>query len=148
MYPIQRNSDASRPALDLKAIVTGAVVDVSGTIHTEVLVGMLWTALLWSGGGEAALFFYILNLARGLGFTVLGGYFSGRTAGRHHLRHALVAGLISQVISIGLAVTNLGNAPFWYVVIGVLLTLPAALLGGLLSAATARPDTAAAEPHD
>lgn len=144
MYPIEPRPAANSPTLNVRAIVTGAVVDISGTFNTEILIGLLGTAMWWSGGWspETTLVFYSINLARGLGFTALGGYFSARTAGHDPLKHALVSGLISLLVSIGLGAASSGQAPFWYVTVGILLTLPAALLGGLIRAATVQTNPA------
>jgi hypothetical protein len=134
MHPIQPRPDQSSRPLDLKAVVTGAVVDISGTLNSEILAGLVAATLWWTDGwtGGATLLFYLLNLARGLGFTALGGYFSARLAKGDPMTHALLSGIISQLISIGFAAMSFGQAPLWYTVLCLVSIVPAALLGGFV----------------
>lgn len=141
MFPIERSKQEG--PLDLKAILTGAAVDISGTFNTEILINLIGGVTWWIGP-EHWTIFCAVNMVRGLFFTGMGGYFSARTAGRDHIKHALVTGAISTGISIVLAIAYYLNmagdetTPAIFVLFGVFANLPTALFGGLLYASTAK----------
>lgn len=142
MFSIERSKQEG--PMNLKAILTGSAVDISGTFNTEILMNLMAGAMWWMGPEHWAMF-YAANLVRGLLFTGMGGYFSARTAGRDYIKHALITGSISTGISIILAIAyylsmaNSGQVDSAiFVVFGVLANLPVALLGGLLYASTAK----------
>ena len=69
----------------------------------------------------------------GLLATALGGYVAARTAEVAPLLNAACVGLFDVVLGIFL----IGGSPLWFSVIGLLLTLPAAIAGGVLFRRTA-----------
>ena len=73
------------------------------------------------------------QLIMGLLMTVLGGFIASRLARRDELRHALAVGVLLLITSILTTVASKETfllIPKWYQIIGLSLTLPAALLGG------------------
>jgi hypothetical protein len=145
MFPIEKSKQGD--SLNLKAILTGSAVDISGTFNTEILINLMAGAMWWMGPEHWAMF-YAANMVRGLFFTAMGGYFSARTAGRDYMKHALVTGTISTGISIVLAIAYYLNMAgdsidsSIFVLFGVFANLPVALLGGLLYASTAKTQNA------
>lgn len=72
--------------------------------------------------------YLISTLIFGTASTILGGYLAARLARAVPYFNALAFGVLGLVFSM----FNLGDAPAWFKVIGLTLTLPAALLGGYL----------------
>jgi hypothetical protein len=70
--------------------------------------------------------FLTLGLILGTASTVLGGYLAARLARTVPYFNALAFGVLGLLISL----IGTGDLPGWFIVIGLLLTLPAALLGG------------------
>jgi hypothetical protein len=67
-----------------------------------------------------------LGLILGTASTVLGGYLAARLAGTVPYFNAAAFGLLTLLVnSIGM-----GEVPLWLWIMGLLLTMPAALLGG------------------
>jgi hypothetical protein len=142
MFPIEKSKQDG--PLKLKAILTGSVVDISGTFNTEILINLMAGSMWWMSP-EHWTIFYAANMVRGLFFTAMGGYFSARTAGQDYMKHALVTGTISTGISIALAIAYYLNLAgdgqidsSIFVLFGVFANLPAALLGGLFYASSAK----------
>ncbi len=81
------------------------------------------TALQQIGQSEE---FILASLLYGTFTSVLGGYFAARLARRYPYFNAAALGLLGLVI--GLATG--GEAPWWFTAIGIVTTIPAALLGG------------------
>jgi hypothetical protein len=77
---------------------------------------------------------------------MLGGYLAARIAKAHHYVNAMVIGVMGIIIGILGAIAAGGEYPLWSFVIGFLLVLPAALLGGRL-AATASHANAVNQPE-
>jgi predicted Na+-dependent transporter len=146
MFPIEKSKQED--VLNLKAILTGAAVDLSGTFNTEILINLMAGSMWWMGP-EHWTIFYAANMVRGLFFTGMGGYFSARAAGRDYMKHALVTGTISTGISVALAIAYYLNMAgdgqidaSIFVLFGVFANLPAALLGGLFYASTTKTQNA------
>jgi hypothetical protein len=77
-----------------------------------------------------------LGLFLGTASTVLGGYLAARLANSVPYWNALAFGVLGLLISM----IGSGDLPTWFKVVGLLLTLPAALLGGhLAKLRTSRP---------
>ena len=70
-----------------------------------------------------------LGLILGTASTVLGGYLAARLARSMPYWNALAFGVLGLLISS----IGSGDLPAWFKVIGLLLTLPAAVLGGHLA---------------
>ena len=144
---------SSRPsiigAIKPRAVLIGGVADLFGTIMagfvlmnayavTRIAGGALTLEDLERNGGQDFLRMYLddssmlaANLLLGLLMTAVGGYVAARLAGGVlPLFHGLLAGVASLVG--GLVFFGGGGAelPGWMLVLGYLLHLPAAVLGG------------------
>ncbi len=124
--------------LSLRAIALATL----GVIGVDIIVGMLLAALFDLPVFEADtteqqqqaiiaamaadtryLFFSFLA---GTASTVLGGYLAARLAARLPYYHALAFG----VVALALGALSVGLFPLWFQLLGLGLTIPAALLGG------------------
>ena len=72
--------------------------------------------------------YLLLGGSLGLLGTVVGGYVAAKFADAAPLLNAACVGLFGVVLGIFI----IGESPLWFAVIGILLTLPAAIAGGIL----------------
>ncbi len=117
--------------LSFKAIVWGVLVDTVGTL---IVATALLLAMAASGLPEAeitkrlyGLSGLMLMLIVGLGFTLIGGYVAGRTAGRIELLHGAIVAGVGLVLGLFLREPNL---PLWYETISFAAMIPAGMTGG------------------
>ncbi len=123
-----------------KAVLAGIVTDLGATF----VVMMVLASLLGAEAGvqdlpeeearqlvESALqqpAYLLIGGVLGLLATVLGGYVAARVADVAPLLNAACVGVFGVVLGI----LFIGNSPIWFSLIGILLTLPAAIAGGVL----------------
>lgn len=121
-----------------KAILIGIVADIGATY---LIMAVLMVSL---GAGardlseeearqliESALqqpSYLLLSGALGLLATALGGFVAAKVAIVAPLLNAACVGLFDLVLGVLL----IGDAPLWFTVMALLLTLPAAIMGGVL----------------
>ncbi len=121
-----------------KAILIGIVADIGATY---LVIAVLMVSL---GAGARDLSeeearqliestfqqapYLLLSGVLGLLATALGGFVAAKVAIVAPLLNAACVGLFDLVLGILL----IGNAPLWFSVIALLLTLPAAIMGGVL----------------
>lgn len=138
MLEPRRSTVLAPHSLQARAVLTGSLVDIGGTIHAQIVTSLL-AGLLATAGGisvEASFAFYLINLVSGLFFTGFGGYTAARTARYLPLQHALFTGLISLAVSVALTIGTPGTFVLsWPVLLGLLSVVPIALLGGWLAQA-------------
>lgn len=126
------------PNISIKAVVLASLavfgVDIlSGIVLINVFGGPDLNSGLTDEQMRAALLvlfqdtrYLTLALIFGTASTVLGGYLAARLARGLPYYNALAFGVIGFVVS---ALTS-GDLPVWFIVMGLGLTLPAALMGG------------------
>ncbi|WP_164929216.1 hypothetical protein [Gloeobacter violaceus] len=135
MLEPRNSADLAPRPLESRAVFTGSLVDVAGTLHSELVTYMAAGLVVMLSGypveGTAA--FFVFNFLRGLFFTGLGGYMASRTARSLPLRHALLTGIISLAVSIFFNLDAPGGLLSWPLVLGLLAVVPVAVLGGLLA---------------
>ncbi len=126
--------------IDVKAVILGIAADLAATFATMMAV----MTLLGIGAGAEVLSeeesrrliestfqeprYLLLGGLLGLLGTVIGGYVAAKFADAAPLLNAACVGLFGVVLGIFL----IGESPLWFGVIGILLTLPAAVAGGVL----------------
>ncbi len=82
--------------------------------------------------GEASVRFMIGASVYGVAFALLGGYLSGRIAGRRPLAHGVaMAAVLATLAAVSLAMT-IGKGHIWSQVAALTLMAPAAVIGGWL----------------
>jgi hypothetical protein len=120
--------------LNFKAVLVGLLVDTIGTL---VIASVLVATLAAKGLPQAEIMVrlhslngLLLMLILGLGFTVLGGYVTGRTAKQAELLNG--AAVAAAGIILGLFLRDPG-LPLWYEVISFAATIPAGVGGGYLA---------------
>ena len=121
-------------SLRYKAIILGVLVDISGTL---VVATALFFALASSGIPEAEIDArmrgfsgLMLMLILGLGFTLIGGYVAGRTAGRFEIQHGAIVAGIGLVLGLFFREPGL---PLWYEAISFAAVIPIGMVGGYIA---------------
>ncbi|MCC7547415.1 MAG: YrzE family protein [Burkholderiales bacterium] len=125
----------------VRAVGLGLISDIVATLAASiVLTGVVGRQL---AGGNASVediektllasdAYILLALAVGLASTVLGGYVAARVAGEREYLHGLLTGIAVLVFGEIMLAQSPATYPLGYRVIGVLLTVPAALYGAHL----------------
>lgn len=122
--------------MNYRAIARGFLVDLSTTC---LFAATLSVILIDPGSSNISMAerLYSTNLVDwlcligGLAMTGLGGFVTGRLAPNRELTHATLMGCLSMVA----ALFTSGACPFsdWYSFTGLVLTVPAAQLGGVMA---------------
>ncbi len=126
--------------IDVKAVILGIAADLATTFMAMMAV----MTFLGLGEGVKDLHeeearqliettfrepkYLLLGGSLGLLGTVVGGYVAAKFADAAPLLNAACVGLFGVVLGIFF----IGESPLWFGVIGILLTLPAAIAGGIL----------------
>lgn len=126
------------PAISIKAVLLASLAVLGIDIVSSLVLSTLFGGPAMDSGmseDEWRRAFQVLlqdvryltlGLILGTASTVLGGYLAARLAGSTPYYNALAFGVLGLLISLFTS----GEVPTWLVVVGSLLTLPAALLGG------------------
>jgi hypothetical protein len=129
------------PRSPILAVLAGVAVDIGGSVVSSVVIGIVYYATLASRGGSpeeigAALSemgsssgYFVVAVATGLGFSVLGGYVCARVARRKERRLAAIAGLLSVATGLSIGGASLG---LWGNAGMALLSFASVMLGGEL----------------
>lgn len=123
--------------LDLRAIVIGSLVDNIGTLITGLIFDAAVSATSSiSDPNELAAMVYssmplqLAQLAFGLALTAIGAYVAATVAKKEPRLQAFAVGVVSTAIGFVFVFSAPEGAPFWAEAAGLLLTIPAAFLGG------------------
>lgn len=105
-------------------VVAGVVVTVAMTVVTDAWLGARGVAPPLA-----------LAAAYRAGFTILGSHLAARLSpsGQPPLRYALALGVLLTAVNVAGVSAAWGLVPAWYVVAGIALPLPSALIGGALA---------------
>ena len=138
---------------NFKAIAIGTATMLTLDILISVILFFLYsTSTLAPGQSQAALTEAKLSLAQDNGYlmaglllgtltTVLGGYLAARIAKTLPLYNGLAVGVMGLIAGIFLG-GGMEESPWWYLTIGYMSVIPAALLGAWLAKEKLRPDNA------
>ena len=120
--------------LRFKAILWGVLVDTIGTL---IVATALVLALAASGIPEAEITArmhgfsgLMLMLILGLGFTLIGGYVAGRTAGRFEILHSAIVAGIGLIMGLFFREPGL---PLWYETVSFAAMIPIGMAGGYIA---------------
>jgi hypothetical protein len=132
----------SQLTMKTKAIIVGLLIDIAGSAVVGIVLG-IGVALVAVATGSATpeaigalganVFVKAIGLAGTTFFTALGGYVAARMSKPNGIRSALAVGVISLLLGVALAVALPGVTPQWKLIAGLLLTLPAAFVGGRIA---------------
>jgi hypothetical protein len=120
--------------IKFKAVIVGVIVDNAGTL---LLMTLLAAALVSTGLSEDVVMSrmkstsgLLLGLIVGLSFTLLGGYFAGRIAGRAEVLHGVLVAVAGMILAL---IFREGGIPLWFDIAGFAGMLPAGMAGGYLA---------------
>jgi len=146
--PVKDPPDARRRS-SLGAIALGLLADVGGSIAFGTVLQIVIGIVFAVGGappeaiGELARSpgFQLVGVAIGLAFSVVGGYVAARFANHSEYANAFAVGVLSLLSGEAILLLLPDDYPFWLRILGDLMVIPAALLGGHLRALQKRPAT-------
>lgn len=134
--------------LNVRAVVVGSLVDTIGTLIVGLLLeGAVAVSTGVTSGEEltavfdASVSLQIVQLALGLAMTAIGAFVAAWLARGTERLHAFAVGVVSTLIGFVFVFSAPEASPFWAQAAGLILTIPAAYLGG-----EARLRTAARQP--
>jgi hypothetical protein len=123
------------------AVVIGFFVDVVGTMIFSFVAASVFAMLLGSADAapetlaadiQQSTGFQFVGMAGGLACTVLGAYMAARFANHAEYATAFAVGVASLVFGEATLLTLPNDVPMWQRLMGDLLVIPAALIGGHL----------------
>jgi hypothetical protein len=132
----------SKPRSSVVAVLLGGlVVDFLGTLAAAILAAVIVSAAIVSGGGGDAevtaglgsLAFLVAITAIGEILVAAGGYVAARWARRRPVAHGVAAGTLSLVLGLPFLLLPGATEPLWLVVVGLIVHVPLAALGGHLA---------------
>jgi hypothetical protein len=140
--PVGDPPDARRRS-SLLAVVLGFLADIGGTMVFGFVLAIVGGVGLAASGVdprsaeaivERSAGFLLLGLAGGLVCTALGGYVAARFANHSEYANAFAVGLVSLVFGEVMMLVQPQDYPLWLRLLGDVLVIPAALVGGHLRA--------------
>jgi hypothetical protein len=137
--PVGDPPDARRRS-SILAVVLGFFVDIGATMIFGIVLAIVGGVGLAAGGVspdavDAAMDrsgFQLLGLAGGLACTALGGYVAARFANHAEYANAFAVGVASLVFGEVMLLVQPQDYPVWLRLLGDVLVIPAALVGGHL----------------
>jgi hypothetical protein len=122
------------PRLKFKAILLGVLTDTIGTLAVATVLlfamaaaGIPENEIVTRMHGLSGL---VLMLIFGLGFTLIGAYVAGRSAGQSEILHgAIVAG---TGLVLGLVFRE-SDLPLWYEIVSFAAMVPIGMAGGYIA---------------
>ncbi len=129
------------PNISIRAVMLATLA----VLGIDIVTGMVLTQMFGGPGLDSGLTqdeirrayqvlmqdvrYLTLGMIFGTASTVLGGYLAARLARSMPYFNALAFGVLGMLISM----IGTGDLPTWFKVVGLLLSLPAAVLGGHLA---------------
>lgn len=123
--------------VNFRAVFVGTVVDVTGSI---IVGGAILAVAAMSIGAttpeqltaalQSSVGLQLLAVTVGLLFVVFGAYVAARIARQAEMANAFVVGLLSTALSFLVVFAEPESSPFWSQAASLVLTIPAAFLGG------------------
>ena len=138
--PVGDPPDARRRS-SILAVVLGFFVDIGATMIFGIVLAIVGGVGLAAGGAapeaidaivERSAGFQLIGLAGGLACTALGGYVAARFANHAEYANAFAVGVASLVFGEVMLLVQPQDYPVWLRLLGDVLVIPAALVGGHL----------------
>jgi hypothetical protein len=138
--PVGDPPDARRRS-SILAVVLGFFVDIGATMIFGIVLAIVGGVGLAAGGAapeaidaivERSAGFQLIGLAGGLACTALGGYIAARFANHAEYANAFAVGVASLVFGEVMLLVQPQDYPVWLRLLGDVLVIPAALVGGHL----------------
>ena len=135
----------SEEGIHTRAVDVGALVDIGATFVLGTLLLASYSGSLGIDPGAepeqvaealaADAGFLAWSTLVGAVCTALGGFVAARRAGRFHVQHGAVVGVVAVAVGVLFALTPSAGPPaaLWYQLTGVALSLAAGALGGLVA---------------
>lgn len=128
---------------DLRAVIVGLAIDVGGSVLVGLLISLIIYLIVRNEGNMLTTLFFRLKTSPpiellGLVCTTLcdgiGGYVAARMSSRERgTTNAFAVGVLSTLLGALFVAFHPGVVPAWKVWIGIIVTIPASLVGGRLA---------------
>ena len=128
--------------IKIKAVIAGLATDIVGSIVVGVVFGILVVFIAKNSGGvtpenlktiKSNIFLEFAGLLGTTFFTALGGYVAAKLSKPNGSINALAVGFLSLTLGITLALLAPNVSPSWKVILGIIVTVPAAFIGSLVA---------------
>lgn len=129
-------------SIKIKAVAVGLLTDIVGSVAVGVALAV-FIAVVASNSGDtspehlvglrANTYLKLIGLLGTTFFTGFGGYIAARLSLPNGFSNSLAVGLLSILLGLVLAVSTPGTTPIWKLLFGLILTVPAALAGGIIA---------------
>jgi len=120
--------------IKIKAIALGFLVDTAGSFFLGIILGIILTInQVKQEIYSQDIYYLILSLIIGFGFTCLGGYVAGRISKDSQVLHGGVVGGLGLIWGVILYYFFPSPIPIWFHVISYTGLVPVGMLGGDLA---------------
>ena len=128
--------------IEIKAVISGLATDIVGSMIIGVVIGVLVVFIAKNNGGvtpenlkaiQSNVFLKFVGLLGTTFSTALGGYVAAKLSKPNGAINALTVGLLSLTLGIALALLAPNLSPNWKVILGIIVTVPAAIIGGIVA---------------
>jgi len=128
--------------INIKAVTAGLLTDIIGSTAVGFAIAICIGVIASKSGNTSPEHLAVLRdniylRLSGLGgttfFTGLGGYVAARMSKPNGIFNSLILGVICVLLGIVLAILMPGVTPIWKLLTGLILTVPAAWIGGRIA---------------
>jgi hypothetical protein len=136
--PVRDPPNAKRRSI-IGGVLLGFFTDIAGSMFFWFIAASLFATLTGEEGMtpeqlaaalDESVAFQLISLAGGLALTAVGGYVAARFANHAEYATAFAVGVASLVFGEAALLAFPHNLPVWLRLLGDLLVVPAALIGG------------------
>lgn len=114
------------------AILLGFVLIGALSIGTDAVIRSMYPAAFTPAGGTSDPAVLVGALIYVSIYAIAGCYLTARLAPSHPMRHAMILGVLGLLFSIAGTMSRWSLTPPWYNILGLVLVLPCAWIGGSL----------------
>jgi hypothetical protein len=145
---LKSSANAAAGSLNMRAVWTGAVVDIAGSLVMSTIIGIAAIMGMLTRGDSPETIVaelpgsFILAVCAGAGgllMSLAGGYVAATIARQSQLRHATWTGIASAVLNLAMLAIIGDSGPAWLVALTTAIIVPCAMLGGWLAMPIAVP---------
>lgn len=114
------------------AVVAGIAIGVILSIATDILLESTGAMIRQPFDDNPSWLIAIVVIYRTV-YTIIGSYITAKLAPNHPMKHVMIVGMIGVILGTVGAIVMWDVPPHWYPITLVILTLPAAWLGGKMA---------------
>ena len=125
--------------IKINAVIAGFATDIVGSMDVGVVLSFFVVLIAKNSGGvtpenlkaiQSNIFLKSIGLLGTTFFTALGGYVAAKLSKPNGSINALTVGVLSLTLGVILALLAPSVSPNWKFLLGIITTVPAAIIGG------------------